>query len=71
MKSMKFYLDGNSNPMKITSDKFFELCPHCECEVELKTIFDYHKCPNCGKEIKPCSLCKAEDCGKCRLDNTF
>ena len=33
-----------------------ELCPECETEVEIPA---YRKslCPNCGKEIIPCSMC--------------
>ena len=39
----------------------WEMCPECECEVELKTEFKVQVCPSCGKPIVPCNLCS----GKC------
>lgn len=48
----------------------FEICPHCDTEVELEPIFKKQKCPNCGKLIKPCDMCapnKWYDCNKCPL----
>ena len=35
-----------------------EICPWCEREVILKNKFETQKCPNCGKEIKLCAMCK-------------
>ena len=34
-----------------------EVCPHCDSEVELLSKFKVQKCPECGRQIKPCSLC--------------
>lgn len=44
--------------------KTWELCPHCEQEVELKNPKEKVKqeCPNCGKMIYPCSICS--ECNK-------
>lgn len=38
-------------------DAIYEMCPHCECEVELEDRFDVQICPSCGRPILPCSLC--------------
>jgi predicted RNA-binding Zn-ribbon protein involved in translation (DUF1610 family) len=35
----------------------WEFCPKCEQDVEIPTEITYHKCPNCGEEILPCSVC--------------
>ena len=35
----------------------YEWCPECEYEVELENKFAVQICPQCGKEILPCSLC--------------
>lgn len=42
----------------------YEYCPYCEDEVELQWNFDVQICPNCGRPIVPCSLCKGckSDC---------
>lgn len=44
-----------------------ELCPHCENEVEIKESFTNQKCPECGKRILPCSMCKMDEtnCNEC------
>jgi len=49
--------------------KTYELCPHCGREVELKAVMKLQKCPNCHKQIIPCSLCDMDkvDCSKCKL----
>lgn len=38
----------------------YELCPHCEEEVELKAELSVQKCLSCGKHIVCCSMC--EEC---------
>jgi predicted RNA-binding Zn-ribbon protein involved in translation (DUF1610 family) len=50
------------------TDKFDELCPHCEEEVELEHFFDVHVCPNCGKYICPCALCSRRNCTNCPIE---
>lgn len=37
--------------------KTWEMCPHCECEVELDFALAPQVCPSCGKWICPCSIC--------------
>lgn len=48
----------------------WELCPHCENEVELKSEWGIQKCPVCGELITPCSLCfpYCDDCSNCELE---
>lgn len=47
-----------------------EVCPHCECEVELVTELKYQPCPHCGIMIAPCGLCDTNyvKCSECPLD---
>lgn len=47
-----------------------ELCPYCDTEVTLLNKFEIQKCPNCGKYIKPCSICEHDNakCSKCPLN---
>lgn len=40
----------------------WEMCPHCDCEVELEWELKPQVCPSCGKWICPCSMC--EQCTK-------
>lgn len=51
-------------------DTTWEMCPHCETEVELPIVFEVQKCPVCGEWIAPCSICHPDyaDCANCRLD---
>lgn len=47
----------------------YEMCPHCECEVELENELKVQKCPNCGKYIVACSMCLNGSVGaKCTKD---
>jgi predicted RNA-binding Zn-ribbon protein involved in translation (DUF1610 family) len=46
-------------------NKCYELCPHCNCEVELENEFKVQYCPECGKNIVPCSICPLQEMGKC------
>lgn len=54
----------NDNPyklMEIYSEEYetestSEVCPYCDEEVEIP-IYGKSFCPNCGKEILPCSMC--------------
>jgi len=51
----------------------YEVCPHCEEEVELKAELSVQTCPNCGKRIVACSMCLACEttgkyCSLCCLD---
>lgn len=53
--------------------KTFEVCPHCDTEVELDAELKVQTCPNCGKRIVTCSMCRACDsdgdyCTHCCLD---
>ncbi len=43
-----------------------ELCPHCSTEVELPVRLGVYTCPNCGKPIINCSMCKKMNCNKCK-----
>ena len=49
-----------------------EMCPHCECEVELVTELKYQPCPHCGIMIAPCGLCNTDivKCSECPLECT-
>lgn len=51
----------------------YEVCPYCEEEVMLDPELKVQTCPNCGKRIVTCSMCRACDtednyCSKCCLD---
>ena len=51
----------------------YEVCPHCEEEVRLDAELKVQTCPNCGKRIVTCSMCRACDtpenyCTHCCLD---
>ena len=37
----------------------YEVCPHCEKEVALQAELKVQTCPNCGKRIVTCSMCRA------------
>lgn len=39
----------------------YEVCPHCEKEVELPSEIGVHKCPSCGKWIVNCNVCPLVD----------
>ena len=39
-----------------------EYCPHCDTIVELDAELKVQTCPNCGKRIVTCSVCRAVDC---------
>ena len=51
-------------------DKIWEVCPHCEQEVELKPEMKIQVCPECGKWICPCSMCDCNlvECQNCELE---
>ena len=54
--------------MSKNNNKVWELCPHCEEEVELEAVkCVLQKCPNCGRMIRACSMCDPDkcDCSKC------
>ena len=42
-------------------NKTYEVCPHCAEEVELNAELMVQTCPNCGKRIVTCSMCRACD----------
>lgn len=46
---------------KNTTYTTYEVCPHCEAEVELNAELAVQTCPNCGKRIVTCSMCRACD----------
>ena len=50
-----------------------EVCPFCDAEVKLDPELKVQTCPNCGKRIVTCSMCRACDsgedyCTKCCLN---
>jgi len=58
----------------------YEVCPHCNVEVELNAELMVQTCPHCGKRIVTCSMCRACDspepyckhcclCHQARLEN--
>jgi len=50
-------------------DKTYEVCPHCENEVELDAELKVQKCPVCGKMIVTCSMCRNSELNyKCSSD---
>ena len=51
--------------------KTYEECPHCDTEVKLKRKFKVQECPNCGKDIMPCSICDRSEnrCAECPLEH--
>jgi predicted RNA-binding Zn-ribbon protein involved in translation (DUF1610 family) len=54
-------------------EKTYEVCPYCGEEVELDAELKVQTCPNCGKRIVTCSMCRACDtggpyCVRCCLD---
>ncbi len=55
-----------------TNNKVWELCPHCEEEVELDAVkCKLQRCPNCGRMIKPCSMCDMDKCDCSRCDKRY
>ena len=66
----------NTISPRFIEDQFVEVqttneqCPYCEEEVVIPSTFSLHKCPNCGKLIKPCSMCdnSKNQCRNCPLD---
>lgn len=44
-----------------------ELCSNCDTEVEIKHGCVKQQCPNCNKNILPCSMCDHNeiDCNDC------
>ena len=54
-------------------DHAYEVCPHCEEEVMLDPELKVQTCPNCGRRIVTCSMCRACNtgeryCALCCLD---
>lgn len=47
----------------------WEMCPHCEHEVELKAKWEVQICPVCGNPIAPCSLCGSHCMSDCPLEH--
>lgn len=56
--------------MKDNADFVYEICPVCGEEVKLKAEMKIQKCPSCGNQILPCSLCDSDecDCSNCPLE---
>ena len=55
-----------------TDNHAYEVCPFCETEVRLDAELKVQTCPNCGKRIVTCSMCRAADsednyCTRCCL----
>lgn len=44
-----------------------EICPYCDCIVELPPYLGIYKCPQCGELIISCSLCEKLDCNDCEF----
>lgn len=53
----------------IISDTVFEVCPHCDNEVEIPNT-RVSSCPPCTCNIKPCAMCDMYkvDCNNCPWD---
>jgi predicted RNA-binding Zn-ribbon protein involved in translation (DUF1610 family) len=54
-------------------NRTYEYCPHCDTNVLLDPELKVQTCPNCGKHIVTCSMCRACDsgedyCTKCCLN---
>lgn len=51
------------------NEKIFEKCLHCEKMVTIDWEFKIQKCPNCGEDILPCSICTGQfsGCFSCPL----
>lgn len=48
----------------------FEVCPHCDEEVQLESKFEAQVCSSCNTIILPCSICPVSDnCLNCPLSN--
>ena len=61
--------------IEIDYEPCYEVCPYCEEEVELNAELMVQTCPNCGKRIVACSMCRACDneegvsyCSHCCLE---
>jgi predicted RNA-binding Zn-ribbon protein involved in translation (DUF1610 family) len=37
--------------------KSIEACPYCDIEVELEDKMEKQPCPNCNRNILPCTFC--------------
>ena len=58
---------------KFDLNRTYEYCPHCDTNVLLDPELKVQTCPNCGKRIVTCSMCRACDsgedyCTKCCLN---
>lgn len=56
-------------------EKTYEVCPYCGHEVTLDAELKVQTCPNCGRRIVTCSMCRACDanddknyCSNCCLE---
>ena len=67
-KGVEHFSDFNVRVIEVYKTTW-EMCPYCDCEVELETKWEAQVCPECGMLIAPCSLCYPYDCkcGDCRL----
>lgn len=52
----------------VQTEQIYEICPHCDEEVQLESKFEAQVCPSCLKIILPCSICThKENCENCVL----
>lgn len=68
-EDVEWILRGEEEYAEKDDNKVYERCIYCEREVELLAEFKVQECPNCGRNIIPCSLCSwdVNDCSKCEL----
>ena len=68
------HLTNYTKEMRQMDEKYTELCPFCETEVELDNEYKAQECPNCGNTTLPCGICMQPTCNNCPLepnDDTF
>ena len=61
---------GNPRKPEDFVGKMYEWCPDCDTENEFLLELKPHTCKECGKELKPCSICYEDntECNKCNFE---
>ena len=44
-----------------------EMCPYCNCIVDIEAKWEKQKCTECGEMIAPCGICEDMNCDDCPL----